>query len=237
MKNSKRTVTCIISNIVICMIIGILALSGSGNTITAIQDNYKPYYNGNGAGVSIMINVYEGTEYIEPILKVLEQYNACATFFVGGIWVEKNVSTLQLIANSSNELGNHGYLHKDHAELSYKQNHQEIVITSRLIYEITGINIILFAPPSGSFSNNMLKVCEDLNYKVIMWSKDTIDWRDSDTNLIKTRACRNIQMGDFVLMHPTEHTLEALPLILEYYRDNNIPTVTVSHNLEGNEVL
>ena len=31
------------------------------------------------------------------------------------------------------------------------------------------------------------KVDYDLGYKVIMWSKDTIDWRDSDENLLIKR--------------------------------------------------
>ena len=70
--------------------------------------------------------------------------------------------------------------------------------------------------------------CKELGYSVIMWSKDTIDWRDKDANLIYTRATNNISGGDFILAHPTECTLKSLPLILEYYKLNNFNATTVS---------
>jgi len=65
-----------------------------------------------------------------------------------------------------------------------------------------------------------------------MWSKDTIDWRDKDANLVFSRATKNIEGGDLILMHPTEHTLKALPLILEYYSINGYTATTVSECLK-----
>ena len=47
-----------------------------------------------------------------------------------------------------------------------------------------------------------------------MWTKDTIDWRDSNVNLIVKRATKDINQGDIILMHPKSHTLTALPKIL-----------------------
>jgi peptidoglycan/xylan/chitin deacetylase (PgdA/CDA1 family) len=195
---------------------------------------YKPYYSGASTNVSVMINVYWGTEYIESILDVLDEYCCKATFFLGGSWAEKNPDLVRLIANRGHEIGNHGYLHRDHKTLSVQQNREEIIITSRLLKNITGKDVNLFAPPSGSMGNNMARVCEELDYKIIMWSKDTIDWRDKDSNLIYTRATKNIKPGDFILMHPTEDTLKALPSILAYYKSQGMASVTVSENIFGN---
>ena len=64
-----------------------------------------------------------------------------------------------------------------------------------------------------------------------MWSRDTIDWRDKDVGLIYSRATQNLKSGEFVLMHPTDCTVKALPEILTYIRDNGLNTVTVSRNL------
>ena len=64
-----------------------------------------------------------------------------------------------------------------------------------------------------------------------MWSRDTIDWRDKDKDLIVSRATKNLQSGEFVLMHPTDCTVTALPEILSYIRDNGLKAVTVSQNL------
>ena len=63
--------------------------------------------------------------------------------------------------------------------------------------------------------DNMFRVCEALGYKVVMWTRDTIDWRDHDAKLIATRALDGIKAGDLILMHPTEKTVEALPEILD----------------------
>ena len=64
--------------------------------------------------------------------------------------------------------------------------------------------------------------------RVIMWSKDTIDWRDKDADLVVSRATDGVQAGDMILMHPTAHTASALGRILEYYRGHGLKAVTVS---------
>ena len=64
-----------------------------------------------------------------------------------------------------------------------------------------------------------------------MWSKDTIDWRDSDVNLIVSRATNRLQAGDFILMHPTESTVKALPSILNYIGNSGLAACTVSYSL------
>ena len=61
----------------------------------------------------------------------------------------------------------------------------------------------------------MFEVCEELGYTVIMWTRDTIDWRDHDAALIAERALKGIKAGDLILLHPTEKTVEALPSILD----------------------
>lgn len=195
-----------------------------------------PIYRGDNSErqVSLMINVYWGEQLIPEFLAILERHGVSCTFFVGGSWAAKNLSTLKQIAEK-HEIGNHGYLHKDHKKLSKEQNKSEIIICEKLVYEATGKKTTLFAPPSGSIGDNMLEVCRELDYKVIMWSKDTIDWRDNDYNLAYKRATNGIRNGDLILMHPMPHTLKALPLILEYYEKNGFKVVTVSEIITGSE--
>ena len=221
----------IISNLIIIMVIfGLYLACVPTNFTTAFEPIYKVETKENQ--VAIMINVYEGKEYVEQIIKILNNYNATCTFFIGGIWAEKNHELLIEMGEVA-ELGNHGYLHRDHATLNEKQNREEILLCQNLVEKITGIKTTLFAPPSGSIANTMLTVCERLDYKVIMWSKDTIDWRDKDFQLILSRATKDVQSGDMILMHPTEQTVKALPLILDKYKEKNLQTVTVSELLYG----
>ena len=196
--------------------------------------NENVIYNGNRDSnkVSLMFNVYWGTEYIMDILDVLNEYDVKSTFFVGGTWVEKEPDILNEIIKNGHEIGNHGYFHKDQEYLNYDQNYDEIAITHKLVFVNHNYEMNLFAPPSGSFNKATLESAENLGYKTIMWSKDTIDWRDKDSNLIFNRATNNIKGGDLVLAHPTECTLKALPLILQYYKINNITATTVSECLK-----
>ena len=110
-------------------------------------------------------------------------------------------------------------------------NLEEIRPSVKLLNMICGTEITLFAPPSGAFCEATLNACASLDLSVIMWSRDTIDWRDKDADLIYTRATKNLKNGEFVLMHPTDCTVTALPKILSYIRDGGLTAVTVSHNL------
>ena len=205
---------------------------------TAIAPSYggidiEPKYNGNTQKkrVSIMVNVYENSKIVKEMVNVFNNYNATATFFVGGCWADDNGKTLEYINSNGHEIGNHGYFHKDHKRLNYDQNEQEIRLTEVMVKALVGIKPNLFAPPSGSFSNTTLQVAEQLGYTVIMWSKDTIDWRDNDKDLIYKRATKNASNGDLILMHPKEHSLAVLPKIIEFYQQNGFEVVSVSENL------
>ena len=191
-------------------------------------------YNGNKNSdkVSLMINVYWGTEYIEQILTILKEYNIKTTFFVGGIWVEENQDTLKNIINNGHEIGNHGYLHKDHSKLDESSNKQEIQACQNIVKSTTGIEMTLFAPPSGAYSDLTINAAESLNMQTIMWTRDTIDWRDKNAELIYNRAVKNVAGGDLILMHPTEKTVEALPKIIETILTKNLKITTVSETIK-----
>lgn len=197
----------------------------------------RVYYSGNTDSeyVSVMINVYWGTEYIPAMLDVLDEYKAKATFFIGGSWADDNTEMLRTIAERGHELGNHGYFHKDQDKLSYEKNAEEIRLCGELVEKLTGVSPALFAPPSGAYSENTVNAAESLGYKVILWSKDTIDWRDRDASLIYRRATKDVAGGDLVLMHPTAETVSALPSILAYYREQQLEVVSVSENISGAE--
>lgn len=184
--------------------------------------------------ISLMFNVYENAANVEKIADILDEYGYKCTFFVGGSWVAKNPNTLLKIASKGFEIGNHGYLHRDHAKLTLKQNREEIVLTERLIDGVLADlpdykNSKLFAPPSGSIGKVMFEACKELNYKVIMWTRDTIDWRDRDADIIYERAIRDVKAGDLILMHPTDQTVAALPRILDYVKSVGLGADTVSN--------
>lgn len=191
------------------------------------------YYNGdkNSNNVSLMINVYWGSEYLDDILSVLKEKNVKTTFFIGGTWAVLNEYYLQKIYADGHEIANHGYRHKDHDKLDEQGNLNEISTTHKIIKELLGVDMTLFAPPSGTYDSLTVTCAQSLGYKTIMWTRDTIDWRDKDADLIYKRAIKNAHGGDLILMHPTEKTLVALPKIIDYFQTNGFNLTTVTETI------
>ena len=222
------------------LLLGILVLSIGAFTFFAVDDTVETegakaelYRSSNAEsnGVSLMFNVYWGTEEVYQILEILQKHDAKATFFIGGCWADDNVDCLRDIYASGHEIGNHGYFHKDHSKMSVEENEREIASCNRFIELALGEMPTLFAPPSGAYGENTLVACKTLGMKTVLWSRDTIDWRDKDAEIIYKRATKDIQGGEFVLMHPMKDTVKALDRILNCYQSKSLEAITVSENL------
>ncbi len=220
---------------VLVLSVGALCLAPTDEGVTAGGEGAELYRSAGakGAGVSLTFNVYWGTEEVYRILDILKAHSATATFFIGGSWADDNVQCLQDIYAAGHEIGNHGYFHKDHAKLDIAQNQKEISSCNRFIELAIGVKPTLFAPPSGAYGEETLSACKALDMKTILWSRDTVDWRDKNSALIYTRATKNVKRGDFILLHPMKETADALDDILKYYEKHSLKTVTVSENLQN----
>ncbi len=228
----------VICNVLLVAVLAIFASlcffdAGKSVTTTANSEYNGTIYAGdkNSNKISLMINVYWGTEYLEEMLEIFEKYEIKTTFFVGGTWVKENSELLKKMAEQGHEIASHGYNHKEHGKLSYEQNYQEIKDCDDLVMTILGKRMSLFAPPGGSYNSNTVKAASDLGYATIMWTRDTIDWRDHDAELIFSRATENLSGGDLILMHPTSCTAQALERIIVYVKAQGFEIVPVSETL------
>ncbi len=222
--------------LIFLMLASVCTLAGFGvNLVTSSKIYNDVYYSGdeNSNKVTLMINVYWGTEYIDEMLNILDENDVKTTFFVGGTWAVKESETLKKIFEAGHEIGNHGYYHKNQGKINAEKNHEEILNTHNLVKSLIGVEMNLFAPPSGSYNKKTVEVAKELGYKTIMWTdgRDTVDWRDHDSNLIYQRAIKNCKGGDFVLMHPTEETKNALDDIIKTLKGKGFELCTVSENL------
>lgn len=218
--------------VLLALVLCVSAVGTYGGVLAVFRTDYAPVYGGSGDGVCFLVNVYWGTEYIDGFLEIFQKYGVYSTFFVGGVWAAENPDVLKKICDSGQEIGNHGFYHKMHGSLSYRQNAEEILTCSKLIFEICGVFPTLFAPPSGDFCQDTLKAAYDNGFTTVMWSRDTIDWRDRDSSLVLKRATQGTQKGEFILMHPTAHTLAVLEEIVQYYLKKDMRPVTVGEMLE-----
>lgn len=194
--------------------------------------NSDVYYQGNidEKVIAFACNIDWGNEYIAPMLEIFHKNKINITYFPTGKWAEKNGDILKEIYKSGHEIGNHGYNHLDYDKLGYEQNKEEIENAHNAIKEILGIESKYFAPPSGAFNDNTVMAAKDLGYDLILWSVDTIDWRqDSTKDLIVDRVISKAHNSAIVLMHPTEETVKALPDIIDYLYANGYKIGTISN--------
>lgn len=224
----------VVANVVLVTIILLVTLVVFGGGVTSVfnKNGYEPIYRGNGENcVSLMINVYWGNEYLEEMLQILAKHDVKCTFFVGGSWVAKYPELLQAIVDGGHEVGNHGYYHKQHSKLTYQQNCNEITVCNQVVFSQIGITPTLFMPPSGDFGDQTVEASKDCGMKMIMWSRDTIDWRDKNESVIFERCTKNIRSGELILMHPTLCTKNVLERVITNLKGNGFSLVTVGQNI------
>lgn len=234
-KNKANLFRNIFANCVIgFVLIGLFALTYAGGILNVTSSSQEEaIYQGNteSNNICLMINVYWGNEYIAKMLETLEENDVKTTFFIGGSWAEDYPEILKEIYDGGHEIANHAYSHPDLKEKSLETNKTEISKTTDIIKELLNVEMTLFAPPSGSYSETTLQVAKELGYTTIMWTRDTIDWRDQDSELIYSRAVKNAAGGDLILMHPTKETANALPDIIKTLKDQGFNLTTVSETI------
>ncbi len=233
MKKLSSRAVAIVTNCALALILVVVAavcFLPSANAASSLEE--RVYRKGTSEdGVSLMINVYWGEEEVYAMLDILEEHGGAATFFIGGSWADDHVACVREIAARGHEIGSHGYFHLAHDGLDFEGNVREIAASVEFLSLVTDRPVTLFAPPSGAYSDATVEAAESMGLKTILWSKDTVDWRDKDEETTFLRATQNAEGGDLILMHPMEHTVKALPRILDDYAAHGLRTVTVSENL------
>ncbi len=182
--------------------------------------------------VAFAINVAWGNEYIPRMLEVLKKHNAEATFFLEGRWVKENPTVAQLITAAKQEVGNHSYTHPDMARLGTNAITNEIRKTNSVILATTDQKVEWFAPPSGSFRDEVVNVASKLGLGTIMWTADTIDWQKPPKDVLINRVMKKIDNGTIVLMHPTAPTAESLDELLTKIKASGRKVVNISTLLD-----
>lgn len=169
----------------------------------------------------------------EEYLRVLDELGARATFFVVGEACLARPEALSEIARRGHELGGHGFSHSSFSELGRSNLEAELERTAALCPR-TGSRALV-RPPKGVLSAQALFTCARLGFTVVLWSRDSGDWRLQTADEIASELGREPPGGgDIVLLHEGQRrTLEALPSLLRTIRETGHELVTVSELLDG----
>lgn len=186
--------------------------------------------------VTFIINVAWGNEYLSDMLAILKKHNISVSFFLEGNWVKKNPDLAKMIVSSGHEVGNHSYSHPDMKQLTAGRAREQMVKTNEIIEAATGEKCIWFAPPSGSYRDETIKVADELNMKTVMWTVDTVDWKKPSPDVLINRVMTKIDNGSMVLMHPTESTAKSLDRLITQIKQKELKIGTVSELMSEERV-
>ncbi|MEH7460900.1 polysaccharide deacetylase family protein [Bacillus thuringiensis] len=189
-----------------------------------------PIYRGNPSKkmIALTINVAWGNEYLSRMLEVLQKHNVKATFFLEGRWVKENLRFAKMIADADQEVGNHSYTHPDMKTLSLSAIQEQLEKTNQVIEAATNQRVRWFAPPSGSFRDDVVHTAARLQMGTIMWTVDTIDWKHPEPHVLLQRVLSKVHPGAIILMHPTSSSAESLDTLISNLKEKGYTVGNVS---------
>ena len=168
------------------------------------------------------------------LLDILDQYGAKATFFLIGSKVSGQASIVRSIQARGHQLGNHSWSHPELPKLPVDQIASEIDRTNEAIRQATGITPAILRPPYGAVNGAVLEQLRLRGMSSILWSVDTRDWADRNSDIVCSRAVAGARPGAIILMHDIHQTsVGAVPCILSALKQQGYSFVTVQ-GLLGN---
>jgi len=151
----------------------------------------------------------------EKILDVLKKHQVPAAFFLVGNYIEKNADLVRRMADEGHIVANHTMHHPDMSKLSDKEAFsKELTDLETLFKETTGKEMPkYYRPPQGIYSEENLKMAQELGYKTVFWSLAYADW-NNDAQPTKEQAFQKLlprtHNGAVILLHSTSATNAAI---------------------------
>ena len=159
------------------------------------------------------------------ILDVLKAHNAPAAFFLVGNYIEKNADLTRRMVEEGHIVGNHTMHHHDMSKLSDKDTFsKELTDLENCFKEVTGKELPkYYRPPQGTYSEENLKMAQELGYKTVFWSLAYVDWLTGDQPTKEAAFSKLIPRthnGAVVLLHSTSSiNAEILDELLTKWED------------------
>ncbi|WP_100399095.1 polysaccharide deacetylase family protein [Bacillus sp. FJAT-44742] len=173
--------------------------------------------------------------FTPEILDILAEYNIPATFFLMGARAEESPELARRITEEGHVVGNHTFWHPDLVEEGDIETLvNEVTRTEDTLAGIIDYRTTLFRPPYGFLYDELVEELQALEYSVIAWSVDSLDWQNIGPQEIAQNVLEDIHPGAIILMHdgaPAEEdrteTIESLREIIPVLQEQGYEFVTV----------
>lgn len=184
-----------------------------GNASADYLKQYHAYYAGSPEEKKIYLTFDAGYEngYTPAILDALKKHNAKATFFVVGNYIKTSPDLIKRMVEEGHTVGNHTYSHPDMSKIADEASFKKEMESLESLYqETTGQELEKFyRPPQGKYSEQNLKMANDMGYKTVFWSLAYVDWyvdKQPTHDQAFDKLMGRIHPGAVVLLHSTSKT-------------------------------
>ena len=188
-----------------------------GNASAAQLAKYDAAYLGDTAEKVIYLTFDAGYENgcTAKILDILQKHEVTAAFFLVGNYIQQNPDLVRRMVEEGHIVGNHTMHHYDMSKISDRAAFQkELTDLEALYQQVTGEEMSKFyRPPQGVYSEDNLKMAQELGYKTVFWSLAYVDWNNDDQPTAEYafgKLLPRIHNGAVVLLHSTSQTNAAI---------------------------
>jgi len=229
--NISKIIRLVLLAILILLIINTIFIYSRLTVEVVTQKKLLPIYcvNRDDKKIALTFDAAWGNDDTKELLSILKRFNAKATFFLVGFWVEKYPEDVKNIFNQGHEIGSHSDKHLHMSRLSEAEIIRDIKSCEEKIIKIIHKKPVVFRPPYGDYNNTLIRTLSSLGYYVIQWDVDSLDWKDLSAQEIAQRVLKRVKSGSIVLFHNNaKNTKFALPIILSSLSKQGYQFVTVS---------
>ena len=132
-------------------------------------------------------------------------------------------------------VGNHTYWHPNLVEQAdIATLEREVAQTEEALANILGYRTSLFRAPYGFLYNELVEKLAEMNYTVVGWNVDSLDWRELGADDTAANVLSNMEPGSIILMHDggewdadRTSTIESLHQIIPQLQAQGFEFVTV----------
>ena len=145
------------------------------------------------------------------ILDTLKEKQVPAAFFLVGNYIRQSPDLVRRMVAEGHTVGNHTMHHYDMSRLSDKAAFsKELTDLEALYKETVGQELPKFyRPPQGIYSEENLKMAQELGYQTVFWSLAYVDWNNDAQPTQETAFAKLLPRthnGAVVLLHSTSKT-------------------------------
>lgn len=159
------------------------------------------------------------------LLDILYEKDAPATFFMLGKMAKNNPEIVKRAEKEGHVVASHTMYHQNLVRISPDAIKNDTIEAKSVFNGILGHDPMLVRPPYGNINN---AVRDNIGSPMILWSVDTLDWKNKNTDEILAVTKEQVHDGAIILMHDIyDTTVDAVPAIVEELRKDGYEFVTV----------